>query len=543
MDSGSSQNGIMGRLRGRASLFSAVVVVGGTILAACGGGSTGGGGGTGGIAAKLSMSTQPPASIATRATLSPAPVVQVLDANGAVVDTAGIQVTASVNTGGGTLVGTTTVATNANGLATFSNLNIQGTVGSRTLRFAATGLSAINTTTLQLTAGPAVNLVANSATNQNGVVSTAVSTKPAVKAADIDGNGVSGVSITFAVTGGGGSLTGGTTTTNASGAATVGSWTLGSSIGLNTMTATSAGLTGSPVTFNATAGAVVSNFTINIQYTSNTTATANQQAAFTLAAARWSEIITGDLGTVNVSNLDMSVCGAPAGTVVNGAVNDVTIVAELKAFDGAGGVLGAATPCYIRSGSSLTLTGYMFFDTADLANLEAAGQLNDVILHEMGHVLGFGTYWENWPTNGSTFLTTSGTINGSTLGFTGANAIAAFTTSAGSGGAGGGGTAVPVEDTTVTGTGRAHWREPVFRSELMTGYLSGTVHPLSQVTVQSLKDLGYVVNVAAADAFSLATQPTLRADGTAPPVVHLDNDVIPFRPRKVDVRTGQVLKN
>src|SRR5437762_9920873 len=49
----------------------------------------------------------------------------------------------------------------------------------------------------------------------------------------------------------------GTQTTNASGVATVGSWTLSTTAGTNTLTASSSGLTGSPVTFTAegTAGA------------------------------------------------------------------------------------------------------------------------------------------------------------------------------------------------------------------------------------------------------------------------------------------------
>ena len=42
------------------------------------------------------------------------------------------------------------------------------------------------------------------------------------------------------------------TTTNASGIATVGNWTLGTTAGSNTLTATATGLAGSPVTFTAT---------------------------------------------------------------------------------------------------------------------------------------------------------------------------------------------------------------------------------------------------------------------------------------------------
>src|SRR5205823_11540339 len=62
---------------------------------------------------------------------------------------------------------------------------------------------------------------------------------------------------TFAPAVGSGSVTGGTQTTNGSGIATVGSWTLSTTAGTNTLTATSSGLTGSPVTFTAegTAGA------------------------------------------------------------------------------------------------------------------------------------------------------------------------------------------------------------------------------------------------------------------------------------------------
>ena len=80
----------------------------------------------------------------------------------------------------------------------------------------------------------------------------AVPTKPSVRVTDANNNPVSGVVVTFAVASGGGSITGGSATTNASGIATVGNWTLGTTAGTNTLTATSGGLSGSPVTFTAT---------------------------------------------------------------------------------------------------------------------------------------------------------------------------------------------------------------------------------------------------------------------------------------------------
>jgi hypothetical protein len=61
---------------------------------------------------------------------------------------------------------------------------------------------------------------------------------------------------------------------------------------------------------------------------------------------------------------------------------------------------------------------------------------------------------------------------------------------------------------------------------VLTGFISGTIRPLSLTSVQQMKDLGYVVNAAAADPFNINTQPTLRA-GASPDHVLADlrNDI------------------
>jgi len=71
---------------------------------------------------------------------------------------------------------------------------------------------------------------------------------PSVLVKDANGNPVSGVPVTFTVTGGGGSVTGNHPTSGASGIATVGSWTLGTTAGTNTLVATTGSLS---VTFTA----------------------------------------------------------------------------------------------------------------------------------------------------------------------------------------------------------------------------------------------------------------------------------------------------
>jgi CARDB len=92
----------------------------------------------------------------------------------------------------------------------------------------------------------------NAGDAQTAAPGTAVPTPPSVLLRDSLGNPAVGEAVTFSVGSGGGSITGATQVTNASGIATVGSWTLGS-VGPNTLTATSAGAVGSPVTFAAIA--------------------------------------------------------------------------------------------------------------------------------------------------------------------------------------------------------------------------------------------------------------------------------------------------
>ena len=61
---------------------------------------------------------------------------------------------------------------------------------------------------------------------------------------------------------------------------------------------------------------------------------------------------------------------------------------------------------------------------------------------------------------------------------------------------------MPVENTGEAGSADSHWRESVLVDELMTPQLNSGSNPLSAVTVQSLADLGYQVDVLGADPYS-----------------------------------------
>lgn len=535
MDTPRMSPGAARRARALMWHFPLLLALSGGLVVACSSGSKGGGTGPEpGIAAALELLTAPPVTTVSRSLLTPAPVVQVVDINGDPVDSAGIAVTAAL-VGSGTLTGTTVVATDANGQATFSNLSMRGLAGGKALAFTASQVVGVQSGNVTLTAGAAAVLVATSATSQSLLKGSAVTAKPAVAAQDLDGNGVAGVAVTFALTVGNGSITGANQVTSASGAATIGSWTLDTAAGPNSVTASATGLTGSPLTFNATGTNVSSQFTIDIQFLGS--GTPSQQAAFSAAKAKWEQVIIGDLanftGTLNASS-----CGNPAFT---GTIDDVLIYVDLVPIDGPGQILGAAGPCYIRVTGSLTILGYMKFDTADLADLELNGSLSDVALHEMGHVLGYGTLW-------STFGLQN-LVSGTDPFFVGSFANAAYLTEGGAAGVSPANcganvprSAVPLQVTGGAGTALSHWEECVFRSEVMTGFISGNARPLSKTSIQSLADLGYSVNANAADLFNLATQPTLRAgEAEAGPVVNLTQDRLGTPIMAVD-QNGRVVK-
>src|SRR6266704_2878107 len=140
-----------------------------------------------------------------------------------------------------------------------TTVTLGGLPGGQTFEAAAAGLSGspVSFGVVAL-AGPRAQLLAVAGVGQLATVATALLTRPAVLLKDAGGNPVAGASVTFTVSGGGGSLTGGTQLTNAAGVATVGSWTLGTIAGPNTLTASAPGVT--PVVFTATgwAGAAAS---------------------------------------------------------------------------------------------------------------------------------------------------------------------------------------------------------------------------------------------------------------------------------------------
>ena len=415
------------------------------------------------------------------------PVILVSDALGNPL--AGITVNFGVASGGGS-ISATSVVTNASG-----NASVQWTLGTTTVTnsiFAQVADLGIPYFFAEATAGPPATITAAYGNNQAVLAGNAVPTKPAALVSDVFSNPVPGVTVNFAVTQGGGSITGSPATTNADGIATLTGWTLGASPGTNTLQAT----TGALAAAEFTATGLGAGFDIELVFLSGASPT--QRTAFANAVAKWQTLIAGDLANVSfaLDTVNANTCTAGQPTIRD-LVDDLRIYVTLEVIDGPGNVLGSAGPCLLRDTGLLPIVGSMRFDTDDLANIEANGLLEAVILHEMGHVLGIGTLW-----NMFSFLQdqSDGSAPFPDTHFNGPEAISAFDSI---GGASYGGTKVPVEQTGGPGTRNSHWREAVFDNELMTGWVDSGTNPLSAVTTASLKDLAYVVNIGASDTFSI----------------------------------------
>ena len=205
--------------------------------------------------------------------------------------------------------------------------------------------------------------------------------------------------------------------------------------------------------------------------------TDKQKDILQYAAKRWMAVIHDDLPDYRFAQGWSGTCGGKSFNIPAGErIDDLRIY--VSTVDG-GGYLGHGGPSLLREASHLPVVGCMGFDLSH-ANLLITG------LHEVGHVLGFASeVWSEFgfyrnPPDGDTHF--SGTL-----------ATAAFDNA---GGRDYKNAKVPLQ------AGESHWRGGVFGDELMTPTGTGA---LSAITVQSLADLGYGVDVTQADAYTLPT--------------------------------------
>eukprot|EP00924_Labyrinthula_sp_SR-Ha-C_P002446 augustus_masked-scaffold_16-processed-gene-4.4-mRNA-1 protein AED:1.00 eAED:1.00 QI:0/-1/0/0/-1/1/1/0/367 len=284
---------------------------------------------------------------------------------------------------------------------------------------------------------------------------------------------------------------------------------------------------------------------ISLVYTACPSSTAFQ--AFNNAATKISNIVTNphsgltldeDLPYDEFCTFIEADGFLPSGTLLDSLV----LFIEPVPIDGENGVLAAAGPCALVSG--FPILGGMRFDTADIDRLEEDGTLEFVILHEMLHTVGVGTLWGSLLVD-PVYTTSNGVTTGDPTAnprFVGANARTEYGVLLG-----GSAQDVPVEDdgngqfdvTANEGLGSidGHFRKDTFDDELMTFSINSAdpEHPLSKMTILSLQDLGYTVDVNEADSYSLpALNKGSSLRGSDAGIVDLTGDV--FIPKLEDLQ-------
>ncbi|KAG5180557.1 hypothetical protein JKP88DRAFT_246678 [Tribonema minus] len=275
----------------------------------------------------------------------------------------------------------------------------------------------------------------------------------------------------------------------------------------------------------------------NIQLVFSAATTPDIQAAFTAAAARWQTVITGDLWDVPAMNIDW-LSGAIPGVsykpdvlgsfsppeapsdlitpyllhllrldhepghsirlthilrwrllaVAQGAVDDIVIGVDVVLDDtltSSRPISGSGQILWIRGGPSLPVSAVMKYKirrSSAAALVADGGYFRTVVLHTMGQVLGYG-----WMASSSaTKCGAACRSSGNPLYTAGAVATCNAQVKA---------TELGLSDPLVLETSGSSacyaWSETQLCNELMTSALSGTVNPLSAITIVGSSKMHY----------------------------------------------------
>jgi hypothetical protein len=435
-----------------------------------------------------------PSSATVGTVLSPAPTFVVRNAGGQLL--ANTPVTVAITAGNGTL--DDAPARTGTGPTSVGRWVLDTIAGVNALTILAGSAPPVSIEIVGVAGAPAtIRIVGN---NQSGLAGDVLAQPLEFEVIDRFGNPIPGLDVVLSIAEGGGEVSIGSVKTG--GGSTV-EWRLGRRGGSQRIVASSSGLSIS------VAATIRSDYLPIVRFHGASPA-AELASAFARATERLHATVTGDASAVPVFNFDLGRCGL-SGSVLSEVIDDVVIYAISAPVDGVGKVLASAGPCIVRSQSRSPVIGVMRFDAEDLPLLAASGNLDAIVLHEMLHVLGIGSGWRS-----RNLIVGSGTPDPQLISPQAALhcVVAGGAESCGTG-------TVPIENTGGGGTAEVHWRETVFDAELMTGYVEYDVAmPLSSMTVGSLVDLGYTVNLHASDPFQVpvpgAVAPRLSAGVLAP---------------------------
>ena len=248
-------------------------------------------------------------------------------------------------------------------------------------------------------------------------------------------------------------------------------------------------------------------------------------------ADRWARVVEGsDLEDIEWEPGTIS-CGGLQHDYQKDVLDDVFIMISVRDYFTGPTTGSGVRICGYRESSKLPLVGAVFLDIEGVPE----DHVDDLILHQFGHMLGFGLSWEDL----DLLRNPAWDNEGADTHFTGSRATAAFVAA---GGANYTGSKVPVENYWTNGTVDYHWRKSVFGTELMAPWLDQNVaDPLSAITIQSLADIGYTVDLAEADRFIVPGSSAAARAAELTPATDLTGDVVAFPAASYD-RHGSVVR-
>ena len=241
-------------------------------------------------------------------------------------------------------------------------------------------------------------------------------------------------------------------------------------------------------------------FFIDVSYKGWSPTSAEDNAIAT-AVSRWERIIINDIEEehVEVEQSAVDALGETPCFAVDRDIDDILVFISIND--------NQETPfvshiCTMRSEAPYApSTAGIWLGSSALEGGAHFDQLEDAVVHELGHALGLrATAWnldiDNdgvWERN---MLPGMSDCGNSQVHYVGPLANAVFHDMGGSG-------QIPMEDGGSGGTACEHWDSDTFAGEVMIGYTSSEPKALSAITVAAIEELGYGVDASAAEPYEL----------------------------------------
>jgi len=338
---------------------------------------------------------------------------------------------------------------------------------------------------------------------------------------DAFGLPVVGEPVNFRVVSGNGMLAGPIISTNGDGLARLAGWRLGPEPGVQALQVSS-GQALREIEVMAVEPPPT-HFNIDVRFVGEVSA--EESTAVHRARKMWESVLLSELPDVTLLQSPDPSCPVQSGETID----DVLVFVSFGEIDRSqGGTLGLANTCLGRAETGLPLVGWFVLDSEFI--LEGGWELEDVARHEFGHVLGMTR-------SGPWARQTGGPI------FAGEGARQAYMLA--------GAVSLPLpagcpgipqplscDGFPPVDPSSSHWREDVLGTELMTPTGSVGPEPLSAITVLAFRDLGYVVDEARAEPFTL---PALLSS-LVPPSLRRARDRVQTVPVQFVNQAGRIVR-